>query len=390
MIDFNLYLNTLVILIPVFTASACMLLTAFSIHNCHTPQEKTLMAIHIRFLLMIFMSWFTVFCYLFFPKAFVFLNIPCLAGFVLAPVFFFRVIRFLARPDRKEQFSPLHYLAPALIGLVFLTWSLFVPFDVQVEIVTSRELFIAGKYALYSRLFTSKPVLRVIFMLLYYSFIARQLVNYYRKASCKDSFVLKPARWVIFLIILSLIFAFSSVMSFLIPRKSAISSVYTAITAFVITGQFLLLTFHIIRRKYLLYALPAGSNDNADPDAEKKKTEDIGRRRMHSGKLTRSRLNTYFREQKPYLRKDYKIADLVEAMDVNRSVLSAFINNNYNVNFNRFVNQWRLREIKRLQILPSNKGKSVAKLFHEAGFTELRQYYRAAAAEKPRTLLRNS
>jgi hypothetical protein len=52
------------------------------------------------------------------------------------------------------------------------------------------------------------------------------------------------------------------------------------------------------------------------------------------------------------------------------------------VNFNRFVNQWRLKELERLRALPSNKGKSVAKLFAKAGFADLRQYYRALAAEK--------
>ena len=389
MVDFKLYLNTLVILIPVFTAGACMSLTVLSLRNCLTPHEKRLKTIHILFLLMIFLSWFSIFCYLFFPKLFVFLNIPCLAGFVLAPVFYFRIIRFLTRPEQKEQFSPLHFLAPALIGVIFLVWSLFVPFDVHLAIVYSRDLSIAGEYALYSRLFTSKPLLRVIFMLLYYSFIARLLVNYYRKASNTDSPVLKPARWVIFLIVLSLIFAFSSVMSILLPRNNVISSIYTAITAIVITGQYMLLTFNIIRRKYLLYALHSEPDDNADSEAKRSKPAVTGERRLHTGKLTRSRLNVYFREHKPYLRADFKITDLVDVMDVNRSVLSSFINKKYNVNFNRFVNQWRLRELKRLQALPSNKGKSVAKLYNEAGFAKLRQYYRAVAAEKPRSISRN-
>jgi hypothetical protein len=69
-------------------------------------------------------------------------------------------------------------------------------------------------------------------------------------------------------------------------------------------------------------------------------------------------------------------------MDVNRSVLSAFINKRYGVNFNRFVNRWRLKEFERLRTLPSNKGKSAAKLSAKAGFTTLLQYYRILAAEK--------
>lgn len=384
MMDFQLYLNTLVMLVPVIAACACMTLTAFARHNCLTPKERTLKAILFLYLLMTFLSWFPTFCYLFFPEVFVFLNIPCLAGFVLAPVFFFRLIRFLTWTEQEESFSLLHYIAPALIGAVFLVWSLCVPFDVQLAIINSRELSIPGEYELYSRLFTSKPLLRLIFTLVYYSFIARLLVRYYRKATRSDSLVLmKPARWVIFLIVLSLIFAFSSFVSLLLPRKSVVSSVYTAITAFVVTGQYILLTFHIIRRKYLLYTLHAEPEvhdglEAEDGEHEGQKVE----RRIYSGKLTRRRLTVYFRDQKPYLQPDYKISDLVEAMDVNRSVVSAFINKKYGVNFNRFVNQWRLRELKRLQSLPSNKGKSIAKLFAKAGFSDLRHYYRAVATEK--------
>ena len=379
MIDFKLYLNSLILLVPVFTACACMSLTALSHRNCFTLQERTLKSIHILYLLMTFLSWITVFCYLFLPEVFVYLNIPCLAGFVLAPVFFYRLIRLLIRSEQDEQFSWLHYLVPALISAVFLVWSLFVPFEVQAAIVNSRERSIAGEYALYSRLFTSKPLLRFIFMLVYYCFIARLLVSYYRRASYLDSHVPKPARWVIFLIILSLFFAFSSVVTVLMPRKDAVTSIFTAITSVVASGQYILLTFHIIRRKYLPYAV--SESIKVEPEDAENGTQ-IDERRLHAGRLTRRRLNGFFRKQKPYLQAHFKITDLVEAMDVNRSILSAFINQNYGINFNRFVNQWRLQELKRLQKLPSNKGKSVAKLLDKAGFTGLRHYYRAVAAEK--------
>jgi AraC-like DNA-binding protein len=356
-------------------AGACITLTGFSRRNCLTPPERTLKNILILYLLIILMAWITVFCYIFFPKAFVFLNIPCLAGFVLPPVFFYRIIRYLTRMGQAEQFSPLHYLVPALIGAVFLVWSLFVPFDVQVGIVASRGEPVAGKYELYSRLFTSKPLLRVVFMLVYYGFIARLLVRYYREASDADSPVRKPAQWIMFLIVLSLAFVVSTITSTFLPRSRIVTSIYTLIVALCISGQFILLTFHIIRRKYLLYTI------HTEPESEESE-ENKGGRRLHAGKLTRRRLNTYFREQKPYLQGDFKITALVEAMDVNRSVLSAFINKSYGVNFNRFVNRWRLKELERLRTLPSNKGKSVAELSAKAGFTTLLQYYRALAAER--------
>jgi AraC-like DNA-binding protein len=335
------------------------------------------------YLVMPLLGWLTTFFYVFYPEVFVFLNVPCLAGFILPPLFYYRIIHFLTQTEREERFSPLHYLAPALIGAVFLIWSLFVPFDVQATLVKSRALFIAGKYELYSRIFTLKPLLRVVFIFVYYIFIAQLLVRYYRRANDADSPVCKrrPAKWIIFLIILSLVFMFSSLMTIFLSRKSILSSVYTAIAAVGTSLQYILLTYHIISRKYVLYAVYSEPETDAGAEAESV-AESVEGHRLHSGKLTRRRLNAYFRQEKPYLQGDYKIADLAEAMDVNRSVISTFINKNYGVNFNRFVNRWRLNELERLRALPSNKNKSIAGLVGKAGFTDLRQYFRAAAAEK--------
>lgn len=381
--NFQLYLNTLALLVPVFTAGACLTLAGFSRRNCLTPQERTLKNVVMQYLSITLLAWVTVLCYVFAPEAFVFLNVPCLAGFIMPPVFFFRIIRYLTRLEPTERFSPLHYLAPALIGAVFLTWSLFVPFDAQLAIVKNRALFIPGEYELYSRLFTSKPLLRMVFLIVYYGFTARVLVRYYCKANGSDGLVRKPDRWVVFLIVLSLAFVFTTATPTFQPRSRLATSAYTAISALVISGQYILLTFHIIRRKYRLYAVYPEPEAGNNPEVESEENvEQKDGRRLHQGKLTRRRLNAYFREQKPYLHADLKITDLVEAMDVNRSVLSAFINKNYGVNFNRFVNQWRLKELERLRALPSNKSRSVAKLAAKAGFADLRQYYRAVAAER--------
>jgi hypothetical protein len=369
--DFRLYFNTLIILIPMIITGCCITLSGFSRRNCLTRQERTLKNVVILYLSTTFLEWLALFCYVFFPESFVFLNSLYLACFVLA-VFFYRIIRFLTRLEQAERFSPWHYFVPVLIGTMFLAWSLAVPSDMQVEMAGSRMP--VGEDEAYSRLFMSKPLLRTAFMLVYYGLIARLLVRYYRRASGADSTVHKPVRWIVFLIILSLAFMLPSVLTIFLPQNRIHSSAWTAVTAFGMSGQYIVLTFHIIRRKYLSYAVYAAAEED-----NKKGSEG---RRLHAGKLTHRRLNVWFRTQKPYLNGAFKITDAVEAMDVNRSVISAFINRNYGVNFNRFVNRWRLEEFERLRSLPSNKGKSIAQLFARAGFTEARQYYRAVAAER--------
>jgi len=412
MTNFQLYINILVLFIPVFTSGTCITLIGFSRWDCLTQQEKKLKNIIFLYLFTIFLSWISVFCYLFFPKAFVYLNLICLAAFIMAPVFFFRIIRFLMRMEEKERFSWLHYLVPVLIGAVFLGWSLFVPFDVQVAIVESKALSIGGEYEAYSRLFTSVPLLRMIFLIVYYVFIARLLVRYYRNANRSDKVERKPKHWVEFLIIILLALFISSLTLMFTPRNNEGVLVYNMIAALCISVQVILLTYHIIRRNYLQYAvftnhelypvlnqIQDNSGMNRSTKQEQKPLSDYSLkgeempkvnldnkaqkndRKFHSGKLTRRRLNVYFSKQKPYLQTDFKMTDLAETMDVNRSVLSAFINRNYGINFNRFVNQWRLKELKYQRTLPVNKGKSLTQLVTKAGFKDLRQYFRTMAAE---------
>ena len=396
MTDFQIYVHTVVLLIPIFAAGACMMLVAFLHRYSLTLQERKLKEVVLLYLLMTLISWVSIFCYLFFPKVFVVVQILCLVGFVMAPVFFYRFIRLLTRLEQEEAFSWLHYVAPALIGLVFLVWSLFVPFDVQLTIVESRKLFIAGEYELFSRLFTSKPFLRMIFLIVYYAFIAQMLVRYYHKASRSDPMKRKPGQWVIFLIIMSLAFLLSSAkMTFTQRSDESAYAFSTTVAALCISVQFFLLTYPVIRRQYLLYTVqdvaasanePAPSesmaveipNEAAEPSDAQKKT-----RTQHTGRLTRTRLNAYFHQQKPYLNSAFKMTDLCTAMDVNRSVLSAFINRTYGMNFNNLVNQMRLRELERLLSLSANKGKKVTpQLVEKAGFTDLQQYRRSRSSIK--------
>ena len=75
------------------------------------------------------------------------------------------------------------------------------------------------------------------------------------------------------------------------------------------------------------------------------------------------------------------MTDLVEDLDVNRTVLSAFINRTYGMNFNRYLNRFRLRELDRLRSHPANQGKSVSSLIGQVGFKDFRTS-RAVATER--------
>jgi AraC-like DNA-binding protein len=342
----------------------------FSRRDCLTVEERKLKSIVIAFLLSVAFGWIVLFGYYFFrEEIFVILSVPMLATFLFSVVLLYRIIRFLTRIGQPENFPTLHYIAPGLITAVFLGWMCFVPMDVQVEIVKSRQTTLPGDYATYARVFTSKPLLRLVFQFVYFIFIYLLLKGYYRKERSVDGEVRKPARWALFLTGLILITMFSSMVASFSPRDTLFSYQWAISASLAASCLYVLLTYHIIRRKYLLYVVYP---------VKRKIIITEGGYRKYFGQLTREQLEAYFHEKKPYLNANYKITDLMEAMDVNRNAASTFINQTYGVNFNRFINQWRIDELKRLLALPGNEKESAASLYRQAGFGELKQYYRAS------------
>jgi AraC-like DNA-binding protein len=368
--SYQIFLEAFTLFVPFLVASTCTLLIGFSRRDCLTREEWRLKNIVVVYFSMLGLSWFAMFCYYFFSEGLVILNVPCFAAFLLSVVFLYRIIRFLTRLGLPEDFPVVHYITPCVIAVAFMVWSFFVPFDVQVEIILSRQLVIPGEYAVFSRFFTSKPALRLFFVIIYFILTCLLLVRYYRKASATDCLMRKPARWVVFLIMLMLISMLSSMVGTFSLREKLFTRLWILIASLCASGKYVLLTYHIIRRKYLLYVVrPAVATG--------KRSMSKSGHRVFTGELTHERLENWFREEKPYLNSDLKIADVVEAMNVNRSVISSFINKKYGLNFNQFVNRWRLKEIERLAKL---SGADVTRLYAKAGFSELRQYYRARKA----------
>ena len=390
------------VLVPVFSAVTCLALVAMSLRDCLTQEERRLKKILLVYLSLSALGWYMTFCYEFHPELFTWLNVLCLLSYVLPSIFFYRIVRYLTRLGEAERFSPLHYLLPGVLAGVLLVWSLLVPMEVQIEIVKGKAVVFPAGYEAFTRFFTLKPLLRVIFGMVYYILTIAVLAGYYRRTRGKQGPGRQTAGWVVFLVGISIASLLSSLLPTFMPRATILHSLWTLLAACAIAFQHVLLSYHIIRRKYRLYTTPdnaagqgavtlmeAAPQPDAEPTTEPADSPESAPeppakppRRHHSGKLTRVRLEAYFRHEKPWLDPACKIADLVEVFDVNRTALSSFINRTYGMNFNRYLNRWRIRELDRLRSLPSNRGKSMRSLVEKAGFDNYRTYLRAIAAER--------
>ncbi len=369
-------------LLPVFSAACCILLVIFSLSDSITRAERNLKLVAAGYFLATAIAWAGLFVYHFYPPIFVRINTLWMLCYLIAPALFYHMIALLTTHGGASGFNLWHYVAPILLSVVLLVWSFFVPWGIQLDITTGLGQYTPPGYEAYTRLFNSKQPLRLIFGVVYFILTLRILHRYYRKANTKAGLVRKPARWVVYLMLLLMMTMVASLISATVSKKVGPASSWSTVAALTVIGQHLLFTYHIIRRRYLLYVVhtiqPAPETEEDTGTAGK----EVPARRQHSGQpLTRRRLEAYFRSEKPYLNPDFKITDLVEYFDLNRSTISGFINKTYGVHFARYVNRWRLEELNRLSGLPSNHGKKKSQLILKAGFTNTKHYQRSLQAE---------
>lgn len=89
----------------------------------------------------------------------------------------------------------------------------------------------------------------------------------------------------------------------------------------------------------------------------------------------KAKLEEWMATEKPYLRKDFKLIDVMEILPLNRSYLSRLFNDGYGESFYQFVMRYRLEESKRLLLTrPDLKITNIAEL---SGFSSISVFGRA-------------
>ena len=84
----------------------------------------------------------------------------------------------------------------------------------------------------------------------------------------------------------------------------------------------------------------------------------------------------YIYEHRPYLNPDLRITDLMQAFHTNRTYISRFINREYGMNFSRYINMLRLREMEALRNDPACSRLPEEERACLAGFSNFRSYQR--------------
>lgn len=386
-------------IVPLFSSFTLIVLLLLALRDCKTNTERSVKLSFLFYLSVFTAGYLLLTLYTYLPSFYVYFSSLTLAAFMFTPVLYYRLVWMLTDTGQKEPFPySRHFSLPILLTLTLSIWSVFVPLSVQSDLIMGRE--IGSGYSAFSLFFKSKLFVGSIFVFTYVALSLVRLLNYYRAMNhgtkpCKCPIQLKLFIAVPFLM-LPLV-AGVLLKAFQTGMTHSLLPIVLLLILFVVLHA--MMGYNIICRRFVLYLLPVEEIKEEKQMNSKEESSPVPvmpRRAMRQiaervenaeGKivavpLTRKRFEEYFREHKPHRNPELKITDLIEPLKANRTVISNFVNKTYGVNFNRYINRLRIKELERLKSLPKNKEMEIPQLLSKAGFSSMRNYTRALAAEQ--------
>lgn len=365
---------------PMVTALTSLILLLVTYQEKATPISGSTRKIAIAFYLTSLASIAGIVFYSYSSSAFAFF-IPFHFGALLAvPILLYHLVWILTpgvNPHRN--FNRTHYLFPILTSLVLLTWSSFISFEVRTEIAQQRMGTIAG-YGAYFGIIDLRMEVRLLMNIGYLILSLRRVHKFRKIAIHSEDKAIYTKRWIRLLTALLIVTLSISVVGVIRKDFAPYKTVLPIITGFALGILHIELAFRLIKG-YFPSKKPAVKKDYGSKIIISRK-EKSAKDHQAGKKLSHSIFQAWIKKHKPYLDPSFTINDLSEALDINRTYISNFINETYGMNFSRYLNQLRFKELQRLTKLPSNKSKTDIELAQRAGFGSERNYRRIKKLEE--------
>ncbi|MDR1003489.1 MAG: hypothetical protein LBL97_00555 [Prevotellaceae bacterium] len=350
---------------PVASAALCGVGIALSVSDSTSRREKQLRQAVVYYYLFFVVAVMGLFLAAFFPIWYAWLYPVVFLMYIYYHLFYYRIIRMLTQTGEEQRLPPIHYWLPVGLALFLSIFVFVLPVGERIRLIYGLEARMPTEHTFSYYVFAARYPLDMLFSILYASLSLLSIYRFYRKLKASARTPVSLSWWIITLTVFTCISLFTSVIYLLVPTWYYGNSVWAIISALLLLSFHIELAYPVFVRKYELYVLPVTAEQ-----------------RQYHGTITIHRLESYFRKKKPYLNPDYKIGDLVDALDVNRSVVSQFINRTYRVNFSRYVNRWRLKELNRLCKNSAGADVRLEKLVMAAGFTDIKHYRRVKLQEE--------
>lgn len=350
----NEILRILEYMAPLTISLLCLFLLAgyyyFPPRNAVT--DKKLLQVMMLYYGAMVVNWISPLLYIYAPEFYVYETVFYFFCLLITQVTFYHLVYLLTGTGGKNDFPAIHYAVAGVLGLFFTVWSLTVPYEVRLALVTSGGEMQAG-YEAYSFLSTYRIELRGLYTL-FYVVLGFRRFRRYRKTVGEYSADNQRSllRWLYLLILLSLSFVPMPLGALFFSAQGLFYSIVPMVSVPVYVIQYILLCYNILVGNYVIIS----------PEKEKQATKTPCR-------LDKKHFETYLRTEKPWLNPKLKITDLTLPLITNRTYLSTFINKEYGMNFSRYINTLRLEELERLRTDSRYDRLSEIDLILSAGFS---------------------
>lgn len=356
---------------PMFTALFCCLIIVLYYHQGKERMHKKLSSILIFSYLAYVLCWLSMQFYILLPSVFAYIQSFAYFSMLLTQVLMYRFAFILTDINKVRKFPVIHYIIPAIITGSLFVWSFFIPFEVQLYIIDSRGETYQG-YEAYTALFTSKMPMFFLYNL-FYSFLALKRIYAYSKViedySADEG--RSSVKWLYMLFVVSLMTLPLPLISILFGKEVLTGSAITLLPVLLTMFQYIIICYNMVAGNYVIIYPPG-----------KEETNDCTSGNTTASKIDKEHFCCYIKQVKPYLNPTLRITDMTRDLCTNRTYLSAFINQEYGVNFSRYINRCRLKELEYLRANTLDSHINHMELIQKAGFSSYRGYIRAKRAEE--------
>lgn len=339
---------------PLITALICLILILVRYRQRDGYTRTKLLKLLATYYLTIICVSFTSFSFLYLRQVYVLLNSLAMLCILYGVVIIYHIIHVVASTGKPKPFSFIHYLTPIIVTLAQYFWSYYFLSMTEPDIIYSTKWFLAVS--------SFKLGVWIIYAIVYAYYDLQKILKY-RKiimnySADEDRSSLK---WLYFVMAFSIALIPFTFLYIFLRSEAVLISVFAIITNLILHLQLVILAYNMLTENYVIM-YPVGSNpDNANTLLTK---------------IDKNSFEEFMREKKPYLNPDLRITDLMRDLSTNRSYLSEFINKTYSMNFSRYINTCRLRELKRMQNDPKLSAYDEEYLIIKVGFRSIRGYRR--------------
>lgn len=360
---------------PLTSGVVCLIIIAVFQAQSKDRQSKQIARVLIGELAVCVFCWFSLICFIIAPQIYKVMESLFMLSILYAQVLTYRIIFLHTRIESNAPFSRWHYLLPLIPVAAMLVCSLVFSIDQRMTIRFERPA-IAGEFAAYTLMVYLVPIFFFGYNL-YYSI--RSLVKIARYNRVVKNYSADEGRYSTGWLRLLVFIALSSLPLAMIPSVMGVSFFFNSLLTLVgmsaIVFKDVVLTYNTIARNYVLVYSENDEVEEAIDPAEAQADR----------KVNKEQFERYMRLKKPYLNSELRITDLAHELHTNRTYLSAFINQEYDMNFSRQINIRRLEELKKMSADPQFAHMNGRDLVINVGFSNYRGYLRFKNEEDKRS-----